>query len=99
MGLFDVFSFKGEARRAFSKENFITILTTAKDAIICFAKENMPGEEKKKSVDVIVTSRVREVTSNVKNNLVNWLINRIIDLIPVITQLIYEFLKEKVENL
>ena len=99
MGLFDVFSFKKEAQKVFNKENFNIVLTTAREAIISFVDKEILGSEKKKRVDEIVVAKIIELTINVKNGLVLWVIDRLIDLVPVITQLVYDFLKEKVENL
>ena len=99
MGLFDVFSFKKEAQKVFNKENFNIVLTTAREAIVSFVDKEILGSEKKKRVDEIVIAKIIELTINVKNGLVLWVIDRLIDLVPVVTQLIYNFLKEKVENL
>lgn len=99
MGLFDIFSFKKEGKAVFTKEVFKEVLETAKDAIIKMAKENIPGQEKKKQVDSLVITKILIMTANVKNGLVIWVINRIVDLIPVVTQLIYDFLKAKIEEL
>ena len=99
MGLFDAFSFKKEAQKIFNKENFHMVLSTAREAIVSFAKDNIPGIEKKKRVDEIVEIKIRELTTSITNKLVLWVVERIIDIVPVITQLIYDFLKEKVENL
>lgn len=99
MGLFDVFSFKKEAQKVFTKENFDTVLKTAREAIVSFVNKDILGEQKKKRVDEIVIAKIIELTANIKNGLVLWLIDRLIDLIPIVTQLIYDFLKEKVENL
>lgn len=99
MGLFDVFSFKKEAQKVFNKENFNIVLTTAREAIVSFVDKEILGSEKKKRVDEIVVVKIIELTANVKNGLVLWVIDRLIDLVPVVTQLIYNFLKEKVENL
>ena len=99
MGLFDVFSFKKEAQKVFTKENFNIVLTTAREAIVSFVDKEILGSEKKKRVDEVVVAKIIELTINVKNGLVLWLIDRLIDLVPVVTQLVYDFLKEKVENL
>lgn len=99
MGLFDVFSFKKEAQKVFTKENFDTVLKTAREAIVSFVNKDILGEQKKKRVDEIVIAKIIELTANIKNGLVLWLIDKLIDLIPIVTQLIYDFLKEKVENL
>ena len=99
MGLLDVFSFKKEAQKVFNSENFNSVLKTAREAIISFVNKDILGEQKKKRVDEIVIVKIIELTNNVKNGLVIWLVDRLIDLVPVVTQLIYDFLKEKVENL
>ena len=99
MGLFDIFSFKKEGKAVFNKDVFKEVLETAKNAIIKMAKENIPGQEKKEKVDGIVIAKILLMTSGIKNGLVLWLIDRIIDLIPVVTQLVYDFLKAKVEEL
>lgn len=99
MGLFDIFSFKKEGKAVFTKEVFKEVLETAKDAIIRMAKENIPGQEKKNQVDSLVITKILVLTTNVKNGLVLWVINRIIDLIPVVTQLVYDSLKARIEEL
>ena len=99
MGLFDIFSFKKEGKSVFNRDVFKEVLETAKDAIIRIAKENIPGQEKKNQVDNLVITKILVMTSNIKNGLVLWVINRIIDLIPVVTQLVYDSLKARVEEL
>ena len=46
MGLFDVFTFKKESGKVFSKENFKELFQEARSHIIELAKENIPGEKK-----------------------------------------------------
>lgn len=99
MGLFDLFSFKKEAQKVFNSENLNTVLRTAREAIISFVDKQILGSDKKKRVDEIVIVKIIELTADIKNGLVIWLVDRLIDLIPIVTQLIYDFLKEKVENL
>ena len=101
MGLFDVFTFKKESGKVFSKENFKELFQEARSHIIELAKENIPGEEKKRALDTLLTSRVYMKVSElkVKNKIVLWLVDRFVEILPTITQLIYEFLKEKVESL
>ncbi len=101
MGLFDVFSFKKEASKVLTKESFTEILELARIKIAELAKANFPGEEKKKQVDAIVVNRIYDKVkeANIKNKLVLWIVEKLIDLIPRVVQLVYNFLKEKVENL
>lgn len=99
MSIFDVFSFKKDAAKVFTKEAFTAVLERARVEIIKQVKNNVPGPEKKRIVDNVVILKVREFRSACKNKLVLWVIDEIIKFIPAITQLIYDFLKEKVENL
>lgn len=99
MGLFDIFTFKGEAVKIFSKENIIKTLETAKNAIIEQVQNNIPGHEKKEIVDKIVIDFIRSRVNSCTNKVVLWFVDRLIDIIPSITQLIYDFLKAKIENL
>ena len=59
MSIFDIFSFKKEASKVFSKENFVHILETARLAIIEQAKDaSKKGAEKKFIVDEKVIASV-----------------------------------------
>ena len=99
MSIFDVFSFKKDAAKVFTKEAFTAVLERARVEIIKQVKNNIPGPEKKRIVDNIVILKVREAREGCKNKAVLWVIDKIILVIPAVTQLIYDFLKEKVENL
>ena len=101
MGLFDAFSFKKEAAKVLNKENFIEILKLARDKIIELGKSNIPGHEKKEQLDEILILKIRAKIKEgkISNKYVLWLIEKLIEILPSVTQLMYEFLKEKVENL
>ena len=99
MGLFDLFSFKKETTIVFSKENLNALLETARHAIIEQVKEHYPGSDKKAKVDLTVIAKIEELKEKVKNKYVCFIIERIKDIVPRLTQLVYDFLKEKVENL
>lgn len=101
MGLFDVFTFKKDGKKIFSKEVFKEVLEESREKIVEQAKAKIPGEEKKSIVDkaVIAFVQAKVKTLEIKNGLVLWLVNRIIGLIPLVTQIVYNFLKEKVEAL
>ena len=99
MSIFDIFTFKKEATKIFSKENFAHILEVARLEIIEQAKKNIPGVEKKFIVDEKVLAQLGILKDSCKNKLLMWLIDRVMDAIPTVTQLIYNFLKEKIENL
>ena len=99
MGVFDIFTFKKEAKLVFTSGNFAAVLEKAREEIIDQAKSRIPGPEKKLIVDKIVISGIRDLQETCGNKLVVWLIDRLVDIVPAVTQLVYEFLKEKVENL
>lgn len=99
MSIFDAFTIKKEGKKFFSKENFTAILEIARKEIIEQAKANIPGVEKKTIVDTIVIHKLNSIACGFSNKILLWIIDRIIDCIPTVTQLVYDFLKEKVENL
>lgn len=101
MGLFDVFTFKKDGKKVFSREVFKEVLEEARKEIIEQVKKAIPGEEKKAIVDERMRALIRKKVKDleVKNGFILWLVEKIIELIPLVTQLIYNFLKEKVENL
>ena len=99
MSILDVFTFKKEAVLVFTAEKFAAVMETAREEIIRQAKSKLPGQEKKVLVDNVVIAKIREFRNNGKNKLVLWIVDQIIKVVPTITQLIYNFLKEKVENL
>lgn len=101
MGLFDAFSFKKEAAKVLNKDTFSEILGLARTYIIEYAKKEMPGEEKKRSVDTILIAKIYEKVeiANIKNKLVLWVIDQLVNLLPKVTQIVYDNLKEKVESL
>ena len=99
--MFEMFSFKKEAAKVLNKETFSEILKMARERIIELAKENIPGEEKKRQLDAVLTAHVymKVKEAGIKNKWVLWLVDQLVDLLPKVTQLVYEFLKEKIENL
>lgn len=99
MSIFDIFTFKKQAEQVFSKENIKSVLGLAREAIIAQVKNNFPGAEKKAKVDAQVIFKIQTIAGGCSNKLVLWLLALIIKNIPSITQKIYDFLKEKVENL
>lgn len=101
MGLFDAFSFKREAAKVLNKETFVEVLKLAREKILELAKKNIPGQEKKAILDEFLTLKIRSKVKEGKitNKYVLWLIDKIIEILPSVTQIVYELLKEKVENL
>lgn len=101
MILFDAFSFKKSITGIFSIEAVKDVFALARKEIIARVDKAISGEEKKVQVDYNVIKFVKDyVTTNCSNKLVLWLVDTVvIKAIPAVTQLIYEFLKEKVNGL
>jgi hypothetical protein len=90
-----------DGKKVFSREVFKEVLEEARKEIIEQVKKVIPGEEKKAIVDERMRALIRKKVKDleVKNGFILWLVEKIIELIPLVTQLIYNFLKEKVEAL
>ena len=99
MSIFDIFTFKKQAESVFSKANIEGVLLIARSAIIEQAKAKFPGQEKKAKVDAQVIYAIQQKVVTCNNKLLLWLISIIIRNIPAVTQLVYDFLKQKVDEL
>lgn len=99
MNIFDIFTFKKEGAKVFSREHFKEILEAARQAIISQVKANLAGSEKKKIVDEFIVVKILSYGNGCRNKAVLWILNQVVLAVPTITQLVYDFLKEKVENL
>ena len=100
MSIFSIFTFKKGFASVFSKENVQEFLTFVREQIVSYVdKKDLLGAEKKEAVDANTVAWVQEHLKG-KHDIVDWLIDNIlIPLIPVITQKIYDFLKEFVTDL
>ena len=100
MSIFDAFTFKKDFTEALKNASFTAIIEVAKQEIIKQAKqEALTGLEKMNNVVDVVENYIREHIKS-DNKIVQWLVNNI--LIPnvrLITQTIYDLLKEKVKGL
>jgi len=99
MGLLDLLSFKKDASELFSAGNVTSFFAFIREKILTQAELNKVGEAKKAFVDSRVIEFIQNKASSCKNKLVLWLVRQLINVIPRITQIIYDFLKEKIANL
>ena len=99
MGLLDIFGFRKEFTKVFSKENFALLNALAKEKIIEQVKLKIDGSKKMDAVVKAVVDFInKHMVSN--NGLVNWIKDNI--LIPnvrTILQALYDALKQKVKDL
>ena len=99
MSIFDIFSFKKNFKEVFTSENFANLRDTIKKEIIKQIKKNVPGQEK---MDAVVQKAIDFINEHVhsKNSIVQWIIdNVLIKGIRLISQSIYDDLKQVVEGL
>ena len=100
MGLLDIFSFKKDFTEVANKANLDALKTFIRDKIVEQVKEKaLSGVEKMDNVVEEVTEFIEDRIYS-DNSIVQWLIDNI--LIPnvrVITQAVYDLLKETVKNL
>ena len=100
INILDVFNFKKEFGKIATKENFDYLRVTIKEAIKKQAKKaEVKGREK---MDAVVAEAIDYINKYMhsKNKLVQWIIDHVlIKGIRILTQSIYEDLKEVVEGL
>ena len=100
MGLLDIFSFKKDFSAVATTANFDALKTFIRDKIVEQVKEKaLSGIEKMDNVVEEVTEFIEDRIYS-DNSIVQWLIDNI--LMPdvrVITQAVYDLLKETVKNL
>lgn len=99
MSIFDIFSFKERFQEIFNADNLKALKDVIKKEIVKQIKKNVPGQEK---MDAVVNKAVDFINKHLhsKNSIVQWIIdNVLIKGIRLITQSIYDDLKEIVEGL
>lgn len=100
MGIFDLFNFKKKFAEIATKENFDYLRVVIKEEIKKQAKDQVKkGKEK---MDAVVEAAIAYINKYVhsSNGIVQWIIDHVlIKGIRVLTQSIYEDLKEVVEGL
>ena len=97
MSIFDIFSFKERFQEIFNADNHKALKDVIKKEIVKQIKKNVPGQEK---MDAVVNKAVDFINKHLhsKNSIVQWIIdNVLIKGIRLITQSIYDDLKEIVK--
>lgn len=84
--------------RCFSQENISNLFGVIKKNIVEQAAQQLSGEEKKANVDKAVVEFIKSTFIS-KNILLSFLVNVLIDLVPRITQSIFDMLKSKAGEL
>lgn len=84
--------------KCFSQENISNLFGVIKKNIVEQAAQQLSGEEKKANVDKAVVEFIKSTFIS-KNILLSFLVNVLIDLVPRITQSIFDMLKSKAGEL
>lgn len=84
--------------KCFSQENVSKLFGVIKTNILEQATKKLSGEEKKANVDKAVVEFIKKTFVS-KNILLSFLVNILIDLVPRITQSIFDILKTKAGEL
>lgn len=99
MFILDTFTFKNSFTKYFSVRNVEEIVNFARRAILSQAKRSASGSEKKAVVDSMVSDLILGKAATCPNELVVWCAKSLSYAVPVITQQMYNFLKEEVKDL
>lgn len=93
-----IFSFKKEAAIVFTKNNISKVFEVAKNEIIKKVNAELSNEQKKQAVDEAV---IVFIDSHFKsdNTIVNFILEKFIEIVPTITQAIFDFLKDRIDGL
>ncbi len=84
--------------KCFSQENITNLFGVIKKNIVEQAAQKLSGEEKKMNVDKAVVAFIKKTFVS-KNILLSFLVNVLIDLVPRITQSVFDILTSKAGEL
>lgn len=95
-----IFTFKRKFQEAVSSEKVQDIIKKARLLIITYKEySQLSGAEKKHRVDSLLGDYIKEVIHS-DNEIVQWLLEKFVaDGLPMITQFIYDHLKENVKGI
>ncbi len=93
-----IFSFKKEAATIFTRSNIVKVLDFAKGEIIAKVNTELSNEQKKRAVDEAVIVFIDNHFKS-DNAIVKFILEKIEDIIPAITQSIFDFLKDRIDGL
>ncbi|DAB04731.1 TPA: hypothetical protein CPT89_00975 [Candidatus Gastranaerophilales bacterium HUM_11] len=97
-----IFTFKSKFEKVFNNESVKDIIQRANRLIVAYKDyKDLSGAEKKNKVDKLLTTYILEKYGEFakENIFVNWVLNKFIEFLPDITQLVYDFLKKRIEGL
>lgn len=93
-----IFNFKTKSAETFNKDSLAVLADFIKATIINRIGTELSNAEKKVAVDNAVTNFVRNSFKS-DNVFVQFLIEKLIEAVPLITQIVYDFLKDRIEGL
>lgn len=93
-----IFSFKNEAATIFTKNNIAKVLNFAKGEIVAKVDAELTNEQKKRAVDEAVIIFIDNHFKS-DNAIIKYILEKFEDLVPTITQVIFDFLKDRIDGL
>ena len=99
MSIFDIFNFKAKFQQVATPENFALLRAVIREEIVKQIKAKIPGQDK---MDAVVAKAEEYIHTHMTtdNKIVQWIIDVIlIGNIRIITQAVYDDLKEIIKGL
>lgn len=93
-----IFTFKAKVQEVLNNQVIKDIVNFIKETIICLKDSDLTNEEKKSRLDTLTIELIKERCKS-DNIFVQFLIDVLLECIPLITQLIYDLLKDKIDGL
>lgn len=93
-----VFTFKSKVSEILNNKNIKDVVNFIKDTIDCLKDEDITNEEKKQELDSLTVGFI-EARLKSTNIYVQFLINVLIECVPLITQLVYDLLKDRIDGI
>lgn len=93
-----ILTFKSKVTEVLNNKNIKEVVIFIKDTIECLKDENIENEEKKQELDSLTVGFI-EARLKSNNIYVQFLINVLIECVPLITQLIYDLLKDRIDGI
>ena len=93
-----ILTFKSNVTEVLNNKNIKEVVIFIKDTIECLKDENIENEEKKQELDSLTVGFI-EARLKSNNIYVQFLINVLIECVPLITQLIYDLLKDRIDGI
>lgn len=93
-----ILTFKTKVQAVLNNENIKEIVTFIKETIVVLKDSELSNQEKKDKLDILTVELIEKKCKS-DNIYVQFLINIIVECVPIITQLVYDLLKDRIEGI